>query len=86
MTKQTALRYERRSVEGEGGMKVTINESEQYNTIKARDFLQGQLTNDINRVTPDEAQLSAWCTPKGRMLALMLILSLIHISEPTRPN
>ena len=39
----------------------------------ARDFLQGQLTNDINRVTPDEAQLSAWCTPKGRMLALMLI-------------
>ncbi|WP_457668604.1 CAF17-like 4Fe-4S cluster assembly/insertion protein YgfZ [Thiolapillus sp.] len=39
----------------------------------ARDFLQGQLTNDINKVCVDQAQLSAWCTPKGRMLALMLI-------------
>jgi len=39
----------------------------------ARDFLQGQLTNDIRRVTPDRAQLSAWCTAKGRMLALFLV-------------
>ncbi|HDY83025.1 MAG TPA: folate-binding protein [Halieaceae bacterium] len=39
----------------------------------ARDFLQGQLTNDINSVTSEQAQLSAWCTPKGRMLALLLI-------------
>lgn len=39
----------------------------------ARDFLQGQLTSDINQVTPTQAQLSAYCTPKGRMLAILLI-------------
>ncbi|WP_456378410.1 CAF17-like 4Fe-4S cluster assembly/insertion protein YgfZ [Thiolapillus sp.] len=39
----------------------------------ARDFLQGQLTNDIRAVTTEQAQLSAWCNPKGRMLALMLV-------------
>ncbi len=39
----------------------------------AREFLQGQLTNDIFRVTPERAQLSAWCTPRGRMLALFLV-------------
>ncbi len=39
----------------------------------ARDFLQGQLTNDIRAVTAEQAQLSAWCNPKGRMLALMLV-------------
>jgi len=39
----------------------------------ARDFLQGQLTNDIRWLTPEQAQLSAHCTPKGRMLALFLV-------------
>lgn len=39
----------------------------------AHDFLQGQLTSDIKAVTPEKAQLGAWCNPKGRMLALMLI-------------
>ncbi len=39
----------------------------------ARTFLQGQLTNDINEVSEEQAQLSAWCTPKGRMLALFLV-------------
>ena len=33
-----------------------------------RTFLQGQLTNDINAVTPTSAQLSSYCSPKGRML------------------
>jgi folate-binding protein YgfZ len=33
-----------------------------------REFLQGQLTNDINQVTPQLAQLSSYCSPKGRML------------------
>ncbi len=33
-----------------------------------RTFLQGQLTNDIKRVTPEVAQLSSYCSPKGRML------------------
>jgi len=35
----------------------------------ARAFLQGQLTNDIHLVTVDQAQFSAYCNPKGRMLA-----------------
>jgi len=35
----------------------------------ASDFLQGQLTNDIRDVSPQHSQLSAYCTPKGRMLA-----------------
>ncbi|BAO44107.1 CAF17-like 4Fe-4S cluster assembly/insertion protein YgfZ [Thiolapillus brandeum] len=39
----------------------------------ARSFLQGQLTNDIEAIDTEQAQLSAWCTPKGRMLALFLI-------------
>jgi folate-binding protein YgfZ len=39
----------------------------------ARSFLQGQLTNDIESVSADQAQLSAWCTPKGRILALFLL-------------
>ena len=35
----------------------------------AADFLQGQLTNDIRDVSTQHSQLSAACTPKGRMLA-----------------
>jgi folate-binding protein YgfZ len=36
----------------------------------ARDFLQGQLSNDLGRLD-DEAQIrAAWCTPKGRVIAL----------------
>lgn len=33
-----------------------------------RAFLQGQLTNDINAVSEELAQLSSYCSPKGRML------------------
>lgn len=35
----------------------------------AVDFLQGQLTNDIKLVTENLGQLSAYCNPKGRILA-----------------
>ena len=35
----------------------------------ASTFLQGQLTNDIRDVSEHHSQLSAYCTPKGRMLA-----------------
>ncbi|MDH5484312.1 MAG: folate-binding protein YgfZ [Gammaproteobacteria bacterium] len=35
----------------------------------AAEYLQGQLTNDIHQVTPEHSQLSAACSPKGRMLA-----------------
>lgn len=39
----------------------------------AFDFLQGQLSNDLSAVSETRAQLSAWCSAQGRVLALMLI-------------
>jgi folate-binding protein YgfZ len=36
---------------------------------EAMDFLQNQFSNDIRQVTDTESQLSAYCSPKGRMLA-----------------
>jgi len=33
-----------------------------------RPFLQGQLTNDVNRIDSTHAQLNSYCSPKGRML------------------
>lgn len=38
-----------------------------------RSFLQGQLTNDVHKVGPELAQLSSYCSPKGRMLGSFLI-------------
>ena len=35
----------------------------------ARQFLQGQVTNDVRQVNGEHSQLSALCSPKGRMLA-----------------
>lgn len=35
----------------------------------AEQFLQGQLTNDLRRVTESHSNLAGWCTAKGRMLA-----------------
>jgi len=40
----------------------------------ARQLLQGQLTNDIEKVTPSISQLSSYCSPKGRMLASFRVL------------
>lgn len=45
-----------------------------YSLLKASgndvvEFLQGQLTNDIKLVTENIGQLSAYCNPKGRILA-----------------
>jgi hypothetical protein len=34
----------------------------------AMQFLQGQFTNDMREVTEQHSNLSAWCSPKGRML------------------
>src|SRR3569832_1279601 len=34
-------------------------------------FLQGQLTNDICQLDGSRSQLSAYCSPKGRALAIM---------------
>ena len=40
----------------------------------AADFLQGQLTNDVTQLTDSHSHLSAYCTPKGRVLALFRAL------------
>jgi len=37
-------------------------------------FLQGQLSNDINQLQNAHVQLSAYCNPKGRMLAQFLVI------------
>jgi folate-binding protein YgfZ len=38
----------------------------------ARDFLQSQLSNDIDELDAERAQLTTWCSPQGRMLATFL--------------
>lgn len=40
---------------------------------EAKPFLHNQLTSDINHLVPEQAQHSAWCTAKGRMLASFLV-------------
>lgn len=39
----------------------------------AKDFLQGQLSNDIQQLDEEKAQFSAYCDPQGQVLALFLI-------------
>jgi folate-binding protein YgfZ len=41
----------------------------------AETFLQGQLTQDITRVTPDSPQLAGWNNAKGRLLCIVTALS-----------
>jgi tRNA-modifying protein YgfZ len=36
-------------------------------------FLQGQLTNDVAALKPGEAQWTGWCSPKGRLIASLLL-------------
>lgn len=36
-------------------------------------FLHGQFTGHIESLTADQAMLTAWCNPKGRVLATMLL-------------
>jgi folate-binding protein YgfZ len=36
----------------------------------AREFLHNQLTTDLRQLSPEKSPLTAWCNPKGRMLAL----------------
>lgn len=38
----------------------------------ALEFLQGQLTQDVNLANAEQAQLTAWCNAKGRSLASFL--------------
>lgn len=39
----------------------------------AAHFLHNQLTNDVEHLSVDEARLAGYCSPKGRLLASMLI-------------
>lgn len=50
-----------------------ITDLSQFGLIKvsgndAEKFLQGQFTNDVRQVTESSNQLSAWCSPKGRII------------------
>jgi folate-binding protein YgfZ len=40
------------------------------------DFLQGQLTQDVRQLPAAERLLAAWCTPKGRVIAVIRLLDL----------
>lgn len=41
---------------------------------EAAAFLQNQLTSDVGQVLPGAAQLSGYCTPKGRLVATFLVV------------
>lgn len=41
-----------------------------------RQFLQGQITNDVAMVSPERAILAGLCTPKGRLLANFYLLQI----------
>lgn len=41
---------------------------------EAGSFLQNLLTNDVTQLTPGKSQLTAMCNPKGRLLALFILL------------
>lgn len=46
----------------------------QVSGADARSFLQGQFSSDIQQLEADQTQLSGYCNPKGRMLAIMRIV------------
>jgi folate-binding protein YgfZ len=46
-----------------------------FRGVDAKEFLQGQVTCDLDRVTEERAQFGGYCTPKGRLLASFLLLS-----------
>ncbi len=40
---------------------------------EAQNFLHGQFTNDLNKVSSSISQISSYCNPKGRMLSIFRI-------------
>jgi folate-binding protein YgfZ len=40
----------------------------------ASGFLQGQFTNDVHAVTDDRGQITGYCSPKGRLLAVLYVI------------
>lgn len=55
-----------------------LTESSRWVRVRGADateFLQGQLSNDVRRLGTERAQLSSYNSPKGRMLAVLTLLS-----------
>jgi len=46
------------------------------NGVDARDFLQNQLSNDIDFIDESRSQLSSYSTPKGRLLGIFRIVQI----------
>ena len=44
-----------------------------FDGADAQSFLQGQLTNDVAALDVLQSQYNGYCTPKGRLLAVMLL-------------
>lgn len=44
--------------------------------VEAQSFLQNQLTNNAKLLTSEQGQLSGYCSPKGRLLAVFTVLQL----------
>lgn len=62
----------------EAGAGTVLADLSHLGLIKAagedtQNFLQGQFTNDVRKVNPALAQLSGWCSPKGRLLTTFLL-------------
>ena len=47
----------------------------QLSGVDHLDFIQKQVTNDINQLNGNNAQFTGYCSPKGRLLALFLAFS-----------
>ena len=57
----------------------------------AKTFLNTQLTNDVTALAVDQTQLAAWCSPKGRMLAIFRVIRraddyLLQLPAPLRDD
>lgn len=48
----------------------------------AANFLQGQLTQDVAHLPPDQARLAGFCTPKGRLMASFVVWRANPASQP----
>ncbi len=58
------------------GRRAAILRLEEFAALRVsgedrRDFLQGQLSQDMNRITPAEGAPAAWCNRQGRVLCFM---------------
>lgn len=53
--------------------KITQSGVLRFEGPDAQSFLQGQLTNNITAVDAAHSQYAGYCTPKGRLLAVMLL-------------